>query len=241
MQRAMIVARLAVATLAAATLGGCTADGGEDGAILILKNVAPASGCVTTAAADELFISHGSLDSALSHGYLFIAQLKSRLSALPGTEDQRMILISGARIDITFPGSALFDAAGLADLKARGLTHFRQLFSAPLSPNGGITDVGFELIPGTLVQAMAAQAGGPFDVETLATFTIEGRQAGNDVQSQEFSYAVTVGTGRSVVNHGACPITGDVRPGSACNPTQDGVVDCCTEGGVLLCPGTKAQ
>ncbi|MEO7731621.1 MAG: hypothetical protein ABIY55_11655 [Kofleriaceae bacterium] len=236
MQRGMIVV-----TLAVATLGGCTADGGEDGAILVLKNVAPSTGCVVTAAADELFISHGSLDSALSHGYLFIAQVKSRLSAIAGTEDMRTILISGARIDITFPGSTLFDEAGLADLKARGLTHFRQLFSAPLSPNGSITDVGFELIPGALVQAMAAKAGGPFDVETLATFTMEGHQAGNEVQSQEFSYAVTVGTGRSVINHGACPLEGEVRPGSACNPTQDGVVDCCTEAGVLLCPGTKAQ
>ena len=236
MQRGMIVA-----TLAVATLGGCTADGGEDGAILILKNVAPAGGCVVTGSADELFISHGSLDSQLAHGYLFIAQAKSRLSAIAGTEDQRTILISGARIDITFPGSSLFDATELADLKARGLTHFRQLFSAPLSPNGGITDVGFQLIPGSLVQAMADKAGGPFVAETLATFTMEGRQAGNAVESQEFSYAVTVGTGISVVNHGACPLQGEVRTGSPCNPTQDGIVDCCTEGNALLCPGTKSQ
>jgi len=236
MQRGMIVA-----TLAVTILGGCTADTGEDGAILVLKNVAPATGCVVTAAADELFISHGSLDTALAHGYLFIAQVKSKLTAIAGTEDQHTILISGARIDITFPGGSLFDDTELADLKARGLTHFRQLFSAPLSPNGSITDVGFELIPGGLVAAMAAKAGGPFEAETVATFTMEGHQAGNEVQSQAFSYPVTVGTGRSVINHGACPIEGEVRPGSGCNPTQDGVVDCCTESGVLLCPGTKAQ
>lgn len=235
MQRGMIVA-----TLAIATLGGCTADGGEDGAIFVLKNVSAGPGCVTTAAADELGISHGSLDALLPRGYLFIAQTKSRLSAIAGTEDQRTILINGARVDVSFPGSTLFSATELADLKARGLTHFRQLFTAPLSPNGGITDVGFELIPASLVEAMSAKAGGPFAVETVATFTIEGRQAGNDVQSQEFAYPVTIATGISIVNRGVCPIQGTVRPGSACNPTQDGIVDCCTEAGVLLCPGRAA-
>jgi hypothetical protein len=237
MQRGMIVA-----TLAVATLGGCTADGGEDGAIFVLKNVAASTGCVTTAAADELGISHGSLDTLLPRGYLFIAQTKSRLSAIAGTEDQRTILISGARVDVTFPGSSLFDATELAELKTAGLTHFRQLFTAPLAPNGGITDVGFELIPASLVQRMTAKAGGPLRVETVATFTIEGHQAGNDVESQEFAYPITIATGSSIVNHGACPIEGTVRPGSPCNPVQDGVVDCCMDPMAgLLCPGTEAQ
>jgi hypothetical protein len=231
-----------IATLAVATLGGCTADGGEDGAIFVLKNVAASTGCVTTAAANELGISHGSLDTLLPSGYIFIAQAKSRLTAITGTEDQRTILISGARVDVTFPGSTLFDATELADLKTGGLTHFRQLFTAPLAPNGGITDVGFELIPQSLVERMIAKAAAPFRVETLATFTIEGRQAGNDVESQEFAYPVTIGTGISVVDHGACPIEGTVRQGSPCNPTQDGIVDCCTDPVAgLLCPGTEAQ
>jgi len=138
------------------------------------------------------------------------------------------ISISGNRLTVLWSVSATpaLTGANTVSLRARD--------------RGGL-DTGFQLIPGSLVQAMADKAGGPFVAETLATFTMEGRQAGNAVESQEFSYAVTVGTGISVVNHGACPLQGEVRTGSPCNPTQDGIVDCCTEGNALLCPGTKAQ
>lgn len=232
-------ARLGLALLA--VLGGCAADSG-DGGILVLKNVRADDMCVARASATELGITHGSLDLLRPTGYLFIAQMKSRITALAGQEDQRTIITTGARIDIAFPGSTLFSDAELAELRSSGLTHFKTLFSAPISPNGGITDAGFELIPFELVTRIRdkAPANEPFQIEAVATFTVEGEMSDSTVESQAFTYAVTIGTGVVINDLGLCselPTSTMARTGYACNPSQDGVLDCCQAStGALTCP-----
>jgi hypothetical protein len=225
-----------------AGLAGCTASSGDEG-ILILKNVHAEAGCVSKAMESELSVSRGSLDLLLPSGYLFIAQMKSRITAAVGQEDQRTIIINGAKIDIAFPGSQLFGEAELAELKTAGLTHFKQLFTAPLNPNGGLTDVGFELIPRTLVEKIAARADltTTFRLEAVATFTIEGDLAGDTVTSQPFTYPVTIGNNLSVNVAGACPLPKDfgaARTGYSCNAAQDGIIDCCALATGLKCPAT---
>jgi hypothetical protein len=247
MQRGLAITLGFIAALVSgAALGGCTTDG-EDGGILVLKNVAADSMCVANASATELAIPHGSLDLFLPGGYLFIAQLKSRITALVGQEDQRTIIIQGANIDITFPGSTLFSAAELADFQTMHLTQFRQLFSNALTPNGGIADAGFILIPGELTAAIRAKVDltKRVRVEALATFTIDGVMSGGVVTSQPFSYPITIGNGVAVNILGNCPLpmgTPNPRTGYACNPAQDGVVDCCLTGPISTtaptCPAT---
>jgi hypothetical protein len=240
MHRALAVP--AVALILAAALTGCTAD--DAGGILVLKNVAAGESCTTTAAEDEVGISHGSLDTLFPSDYLFIAQMRSRIVALEAEEAQRTIITSGARIDITFPGSTVFDDAELAELRESGLTRFRQLFTAPISPNNGITDAGFVLVPQALVEriALKAEPGRQFRIQLVATFTIEGSMSGQHVESQEFSYPITVGNSLSVSVLGACSSLDDSeepRLGYSCNPFQDGVVDCCSVGADLVCPARK--
>ncbi len=228
--------------LALVLLGGCMADSGDS--IFVVKNVF-AEDCKPKAQDTETGITHGSLDLVLPSGYLFIAQMKSRITALAGQEDQRTIITSGAKVDITFPNSTLFNAAELAELKTSGLTHFKQLFSAAIRPNGGITDAGFELFPGELTVRVAAKAGASqlFRIEAVATFTVEGDMSGQDVVSQAFSFPITLGNNVAVNVAGTCPLAkdfGTVRTGYACNPTQDGVIDCCTMGTELRCPATQS-
>jgi hypothetical protein len=227
-----------------ASLGGCAVDGGDEG-IFVLKNVHADAGCVTTVAQTELGISHGNLDLVIPGGYLFIAQLKSRITALAGQEDQRTIILSGANVDISFPGSTVFSDAELADLKAKALTRFKRPFSGPLTPNGGLTDVGFELIPGELVERIRAKVPDltqRFRLEAAVSFTVEGTMAGGTVTSQPYSYSVTIGNFVTINLAGLCPLPKDFgtpRPGYVCNPYQDGVVDCCgTSPDNLQCPAT---
>jgi hypothetical protein len=245
----------------AALCGGCVADG-QDGGLLLLKNVHPDSECVATSMEDEVSVTSGTLDLLRPSGYLFIAQMKSRITALTGQEDQRTIIASGAKIDITFPGSDLFSADDLASFKASALTHMKQPFSAPVKPNGGVTDAGFDLIPAALTEQIAIKANGvdvdgvrvrvptcmsgklnpaikPVQLSALATFTIEGDMAGQSVTSQTFSFPVTLGTGVSVHVAGSCPLGKDFgtpSPGYVCNPSQDGIIDCCCDGDTLTCP-----
>lgn len=243
-----------IAALVAALAGGCLASGG-DGGILVLKNVQAGAGCVTSGADTEVAIGRGTLDLLLPRDYLFIAQMRSRVTALDGQEDQRTIITTGAKVDITFPGSSLFSDAELADLKTMGLTRFKSVFSVPIAPNGGLADGSFTLIPLDLVEKIKAKAGTArtFRLQVDATFTIEGDMSGETVVSQPFTYGVTVGNYITVSVpivettglDATCPLPksfGAPRTGYVCNPGQDGVVDCCRNAsGDLICPATIAD
>ena len=245
------VAPLGLALVALA--GGCVADSG-DGGILVLRNVVADAMCATTGNSAEVSLGHGRLDLLLGRGYLFIAQMKSRITALVGQEDQRTIITSGANVDVAFPGSTLFSDAELADLKSAALTHFKSPFSQVIFPNGGISDGFFELIPGELVRRVAAKAGrsNSVRIEAVATFTIVGDMSGETVTSQPFSYPVTLGNEVTVNVIDKCPLEKAtmLRTGYACNPAQDGVVDCCGTrnlqdnsivSGSLFCPATVSM
>jgi hypothetical protein len=213
-----------------ALVGGCVADGG-DGGILVLRNVVADATCSTLGNAAEVTRSHGTLDLLLGSGYRFIAQMKSRITALAGQEDQRTIVTSGANVDIAFPGSTLFSDSELADLKTSALTHFKSPFSQVIFPNGGVSDGFFDLIPGQLVQRIAAKSdlSKLVRIEAVATFTIQGDMSGETVTSQPFSYAVTIGNELTVNILGDCPLPKAtmVHTGYACNAAQDGELDCC--------------
>jgi hypothetical protein len=225
--------------VAAVVLGGCAAGGDE--AILVLSDVLADTSCATTASGTQTVLSHGTLDVVLeSSGYLFFADLKSRITALDGQEDQRTIIVTGANVDVTFPGSTLFSAAELADLKAKNFTHFFESFSTAIAPAGTAT-APFILIPQGLVDQITTKAdlSKEFRLEALGTFTVLGNMSGEKVQSQEFSYGVTIGNFVTVRDNGACAnlASGFVaKTGYACNPAQDGTIDCCTSGGALVCP-----
>jgi len=237
MQRGIAVTGLALGLTLSTALVGCTANDGTDGGILVRKNVAAGAGCVTTGMPDEPGIAHGHLNALGLTGYLFIAQMSSRISALAGEESQRTIITKGANIDITFPDSTAFSAAELTALQTAGLTRFRSLFAAPIEPNGGTTDAGFILMSGALSAALLNKAAGaPFALEAVATFTVDGDMAGQRVVSQPFAYPVTITSGGTlpsggggINNLGACPLKMITNTGNVCNVFQDGVVDCCTD------------
>lgn len=244
--------RFACSAIVLAGLGvaGCAADN-SDGSILVLKNVHADTTCATTGLPTEASVPHGSLDILIPSNYLFIAQMESRITAATGQIDQRTIVTKFAKVDVAFPNSTLFTAAELADLQTQGLTHFRSNFSSPILPNDGTSDGAFVLIPAGLVAKVLAKSGvtGPtspsFRLEAEATFTIEGDMSGTTVNSQPFTYGVTLGNNVTVsILPELCPVpaTGvTVRPGYACNALQDGIVDCCIDkAGGLNCPAIIA-
>jgi hypothetical protein len=226
-----------------ATLGGCAASGGDE-SILVLKNVAPptsatAGACAFTPAETEVGLVRGVLDTSARTGYEFMAQLRSRIIASSGQEDARTILLRGANVDLTFTDATLLGAAELADLQSKNLLHFMSPFSAPLAPNGGLTDAPFELIPAGVATALDGKAGFTSTV-VQAKFTIVGDLAGGSVSSQAFSYSVTLGHGILLANNGPCAMleaSFAARTGNPCFPGQDAIIDCCTSpAGAAVCP-----
>jgi hypothetical protein len=224
---------------------GCLANGGDE-SMLVLRNIVPmvtTTGCTTNSTTAELGLAGGSLSVTPSTGlqlvgYHVIAQLQSRITANTGQESQRTILLRGANVDITFPGSSLFSAAELAAMKASTLTHFMIPFSGFLPPNGSLADAPFELIPADLATTVGAKPNFT-GVLALATFQVVGDLGGGDVTSQKFQYPVSFVPEPYIVNNGACSaLSASFKPrvGDVCNLGQDGATDCCTDTGRLVCP-----
>jgi hypothetical protein len=225
----------------AAALAGCAANGGDEG-IVVLKNVVPTStmgGCMFTSQESEVSLVRGALDVEFGSGYVFIAQLKSRITAVAGQESQRTVFTRGANIDIAFSDPTLFTAAEIDALNAKNLLHFMVPFTAPIGPNGGVQDVLFELVPPDLSIALAMKP--TFrTVVAQTSFTVVGDLAGGDVTSQKFQYPITVVSSGYKHDEGACALLSvsfTPRVGNPCNPGQDGIVDCCTDAaGGDVCP-----
>jgi len=228
-------------------LAACVPDSGDEG-ILILKNVAPGEGCVLTADETEPGVTHGELSSAIPTQYSFIAQMKSRITALETQIDQRTVFISGANIDLTFPDSTFFTEEEQAAMRMQGITRFRSLFAATITPNGGITDAGFDATTLALYDAIYAKApsarvigGDPyFTLEVVSTITVTGTMSGDEVTSQPYAFPIRISNDALVKVAGTCPVPSEtpISVGNECGRPQDGVITCCNSGSDLLCPPT---
>jgi hypothetical protein len=222
----------------AGLLAGCLADGGDE-SILVLKNVVPKEGCTVTPSESETALVSGALDVQARTGYLFFAQLKSRITATAAQLDQRRIITRGANVDITFSDSTLFSATELADLDAKHLLHFMSPFSIDIAPNGGITDVPFEAIPAELAREVGGRPNFSSVVAQLS-FKVVGDLSGGNVTSQSYTFSVTLLNNGLLNDKGLCSTVKTSfapRVGNPCNAGQDFIVDCCTEStGLRVCP-----
>jgi hypothetical protein len=249
--------------LALALAVAACADTGDEG-FVVRNNLAPAAGaCTFMASTSSPFLSRGTLSTRSRSAYLLTPLIQSRITAAMGQEAIRTVSLMGAKVDLAIGPITVEDAAGnvtfscaaeganqcfgeaeRATLASAGTTKFRQPFSAPLPPNGGLSSAVFDLVPTAVVneigrKAGAIPAGGRMSALVLATATIYGRLGGDDVDGLPFDYPVTVCTD-CVVNHlgpcGGVKTSFMPRPGNPCNAFQDGVIDCCSNGAELVCP-----
>jgi len=237
--------RATVTLVPALLLVGCAADNGDQG-MLVLNNTAVQDTCQLTGDPNAPFISHGMISTVTTLPYELTPLIQSRIAATGTNDLQRTIQLQGANISLEVKSASIQHADGSFATPTISLTgteaQFSSLFSASLPPDGTV-NVGFDLVPLQAIASIVQQAGaGETDhlhVEVLATATIYGDLAGSKVEAQPFQFPVTVCNDCVVVNNGACPLTiTSARTGNACNPFQDGTVDCCVDASnVLVCPG----
>jgi len=239
-----------VCALSVAALGGCAAENGDEG-IFITSNIAASDTCSFSASGSEPFLSHGTFSVHSRFGYRLHPLMKSRVTATTTQTDARTVIVEGARVTLTFPDEGVLGAAQQDALRNSGIMRFTSLFSAPLTPNGGLATGEFDLItPALLDELIAAKGNGilavdapSFRAELVATVVVYGDMAGSEITSQEFQYPVTICNDCIVNELGACPLpmgTVLTNTGNACNPYQDGNVDCCRMGADVVCPATVA-
>ncbi len=214
---------------------GC-ADHGAEG-MFVLNNTAPPAGtvCTLTGEATQPFTSAGTVSyfaTQLGTGYILTPLIKSRITTTNDSQiNERTIHLEGANITLKKQPSGPSQS-------------FTALFAGSLLP-GATTNVSFELIPIDKITAL-----GDPSQNTLVTADVEiyGTMGGGNISAEPFQYPVTiVAEGKGVVfglgNGGSVPptactaATSVARTGNACNPAQDGAVDCCKRSdGELLCP-----
>lgn len=238
-------------TLLAALGAGCV-DDSSDGGIFVSKAVAVGETCSFSSTATEAFLPHGVLSVFSTGGYQLFPQMTSRITATDTQIDQRTIILQGARVDIEITDDELAGELDLQQLQDDGITKFQSRFTAPLLPNGGVTDGAIEAITPELIDAIAAVRPDlkntasnreVFRTELLAHVTVFGDMAGDEITSQKFTFPVTLCNDCVVNILGPCDLPAGTTPseGNACNAFQDGTVDCCVEAtGALTCPGRVA-
>jgi hypothetical protein len=212
-------------------VSACADKGGEG--MFILNNTAAPVGtmCVFTGDPTQPFIAAGEISYDSLSGYFFSPLIESRITAVTGQEAERTIHLEGA--DVTL--SVANGAAG---------TPFTALFSGSVAPNGGTTNIGFELMSKSAMTALGA--GGTQNVEVVANIAIYGTLGGGRIDGEPFQYPITIIASRAGIENsiGSCASTtlpAVVHTGNPCNPFQDGEIDCCTcktstTASTLVCP-----
>jgi hypothetical protein len=233
-----IVATGAIAV--AAALGAC-ADNGDE-VLLILNNAVPGEECVLSGDEEGVFRSAGLLDTAGGVGYQLTPLVKNTATSETATEAQRTVFITGARVDLRFPDAALFDDEELQNLADSGLTRFEVPQAGAISPNGSTAPFAFDIMQPPLVAALSDELDGMDDrILVLADVRMRGTMGGGTIESQTFTFPITVCEGCNIFNLGPCAMVGDIEPrvSNPCNPFQDGPTDCCTVAEGLVCPAVS--
>ena len=220
----LLTASLALAALGA--FGGCLANNGDES--LFISRVLSPETCTFTASADEPFLGSGLYKIGAEAPYIAPVQIESRISATAGNEVQRTVQLRGARVTLSFP-----DKDNQPDVDA-GLLKFRTLFSGPVSPNGGLTDVYFPIVTPAFAKALS----GTKDIPILANIEIYGELGGDEVTSQTFVFPITMSAAVGAVTVGDCPLLSSVTKASCFGAQQDTYIPCCTKpDNTVMCAG----
>lgn len=248
MVRASLALSGVVFSAAAAALTGCVADDVGDGALRIIRNQAldDTAGCVVPSTLTTAGRFGGTIEVTSPVDYIMTPVIQNYAVSQSGKfVAQRTAFLEGAKVDISFANADLFTAAELTQLTDDALIKFSTPFSAAVTPDNGTAGLGFSVIPADLLRRIQPKLAAAGNTTILnVRVKVFGSMGGGEVESDAFYYPVTVCDGTkvpcviaSVFTCGTPDIT--VRKGNVCNPFQDGVVDCCTNGTTLMCPGVS--
>ena len=227
-------------------LAAC-ANSGDEG-MIVLNNTATVDTCTLNGSTSQPFIAHGQIWAKAPTGYLLTPLIQSRVVMGSSTDiSQRTILLTGANVELSVESVSIEHPDGSFSSGSVTLSGAQSQFSALFSgslPPAGTVNVGFEVVPPqTMRQILTASpsATDKMTAEVLAKVTVLGTLDGDKISASPFQFPIAVCNNCVVTNLGACPVpTGTVpRKGNACNPFQDGTVDCCTDtSNNLVCPAT---
>jgi hypothetical protein len=236
---------LRLAALIPFTLLACV-DTGDEGIYVLNNTAVTGETCSLTGAPSQAMVGHGLISVYSPTAYVMTPLVQSRIKSAENVDDiSKTIQLRGADIRLTIKAVSIErDGNFMVTNPETMLPGFSVLFSGSIPP-GGSVNAFVDLIPPGTIRQIAQMSGADLNIDSLnsevqAEVVIKGDLAGDSVESQPFYYPVTICNDCVVVNNGACPMTLMApRSGNACNPYQDGIVDCCVDASNnLICPGT---
>jgi hypothetical protein len=179
--------------------------------------------------------------------YLLFPLLQNDLpvEGAEGGEPNR-IALSAFEVDVRFvdgPSAvADFFAALAADPITAALVRYQVPWSGSVDPGGGTTAAATSVFPAEAARRL--RDAGVFNdggqARVSARVRAVGNKQGGRIKSDVFSYPIRICDGCLIRRITTCPAPAPVLQGGVCNPGQDAAVDCCTDGGELICPATSA-
>jgi hypothetical protein len=229
---------------AALVLVGC-ANSGDEGMIVLNNTAVAGDTCALTGEAGQAFMSHGQIYAQSNLGYTLTPLIQSRVSTAtvgggtgmttPVDPLTKTIFLRGADVSLTLKAVSIESGGQYTVTQPEtNIAQFSVLFSGSLPPSGTV-NVGFEVITPAMLNSIVQMSGANIssqnlNAEVLAEVTIRGDLNGSEIEALPFYYPISVCTDCVVVNLG-----------NACNPFQDGIVDCCTDASNnLICPAPVA-
>ena len=240
--RLVRAAGIAIAALAGV---GC---GGPTGTFYVVQNQVAGPGCTIPGTEGALYLGQGTLDVRASSGpgYLLFPLLKNDLPAEGGGgAEPNRIALDGFEVDLKIVDGpdAAFEVFGqvAADPATAALLRYRESWSGSVSPGGGTTGAATTVFPAEAARLLReagalANASARIEVRVRAS----GRTLSGGLKSDPFTFPLRVCDGCLINSISACPAKAPVLRGGVCNPGQDELVDCCTEGADLICPAPSA-
>jgi hypothetical protein len=230
-------------------LGACAAEGGDT--LIILNNSDPGAECLVTPTEAGNFLPSGRIDAAgvidsgSSIGYLVTPTIKNIATSNDGAlTTERTVILAGARVDIAVgnhsDGTPVLSDAEISALTMQNALKYTAPFAGSIAPDGALAGVAFEGIPAVVIEAIGPKLAPGEAAIVLTTFSVFGETiSGSDVDSNDFTFPVTVCNGCLSTNLGLCTEVpdGEYPGGGECNTFQDAESVCCTDSaGLLVCP-----
>jgi hypothetical protein len=162
---------------------------------------------------------------------------------------ERTVITEGARVQV-FPGNGPDGMPILtqAELDALGAfnTAFTTLFSVNIPPDGGLAAASLDVLPPAVLAAIGQKLTAPTQLALVRVeVAVFGETvSGTAVESDAFSYPITVCNGCLSVLVGSCVgLMEDGSAGGACNRYQDEAIECCLESDMttVRCPATPEE
>ncbi len=235
MKTAMTKMMLPALMIAVAAWTGCQENSAS---LLILQNQVPGEGCTLDTSGGS-YRTQGTLDVAwyVQKGqpayydmYLLVKNNLLSTENSGNAVEENCIVLEKAQVDLNL--------GSLGDYVESSLTRYEVPLALTVCPEEEKA-VTVRVIPSQVVELVGNQINEGSTILATARVKLIGKRGSQKIPSNSIDYPIFLCNGCLIHNLGLCSsntIPDSPKAGNPCNPAQDDILECCSEGADLVCP-----